>query len=330
MTSNADINGQRKTVLITGGAGFIGSHLVERLLADGFAVTVIDDFNDFYDPGLKRRNLSVAASDPGFRLVEADILVPTSLANVFAEQKFDVIFHLAARAGVRPSLERPLLYQKVNVEGTYALLEMARTAGVKKFIFGSSSSVYGVRDGGPFREQDLLENPASPYAASKIAGEAICRVYAHLYDMQILCLRFFTVFGPRQRPDLAINKFARLIAARSPVPLFGDGDSARDYTYVDDIVELLVRAMRYDQSRFEIINAGGEEPLRLNELIKMIGDVLGIEPVVKPMPPQAGDVPMTWADMTKATQLLGYRPQVSKREGIRRFVEWMRAEDRGR
>jgi UDP-glucuronate 4-epimerase len=313
-------------VLVTGGAGFIGSHLVDRLLGtERCAVTVVDDFDDFYDPALKRANVAPHEGDPTFRLVEADLLDDGTMADVFAAERFDAVVHLAARAGVRPSLADPLLYQRVNVEGTYRLLELSRSAAVPKFVFGSSSSVYGARSAVPFRETDDVSRPVSPYAATKLAAEAACHVYAHLYGMRVACLRFFTVYGPRQRPDLAIRKFAELMLAGRPVPLFGDGRTARDYTYVDDVVDGVVAAIGYDATPFEIVNLGGEHPVPLDEVVRTIAAALGVHPAVEWLPEQPGDVPLTCASVERARALLGYEPKVRFEEGIARFVEWLAA-----
>jgi UDP-glucuronate 4-epimerase len=313
-----------RSILVTGGAGFIGSHLVDRLLASGeWAVTVVDDLNGFYDPALKRANVAHHAADPAFRLVEAHLVDERAMSGVFARDRFDAIVHLAARAGVRPSLADPLLYQRVNVEGTYRLLELARANGVGRFVFGSSSSVYGVRSEVPFRETDPVGHPASPYAATKIAGEAACHAYAHLYGMGVVCLRFFTVYGPRQRPDLAIRKFATLMTEGRAVPVFGDGTTARDYTYVDDIVDGVVAALAYDATGYEVINLGDERPTTLADLVRIVGGALGVEPRVEWLPEQPGDVPLTFASVEKARALLGYEPKVPIEQGIARFVEWL-------
>ena len=291
-----------KNILITGGAGFIGSHLVDRLLAEGgWRITVVDDFNDFYDPAIKRENVRTRLSNPDFQLVEADIRNPTALEPAFNETAFDCIVHLAARAGVRPSLKEPRLYVETNINGTLNLLELSRTHGVKQFVFGSSSSVYGMNPKVPFSEDDPIFNPISPYAATKAAGELICHSYAHLYDMRIVCLRFFTVYGARQRPDLAIHKFAKLISSGKPIPVFGDGTTRRDYTYVDDIIAGVRAAMDYDQSNYEIINLGESRTVELRELISLIERALGRTAVIDRQPPQPGDVPQTFADICQGS-----------------------------
>jgi UDP-glucuronate 4-epimerase len=314
-----------KNILITGGAGFIGSHLVDRLLAEGgWRITVVDDFNDFYDPAIKRENVRERLVNPNFKLVEADIRNHEALAAAFGETRVDCIVHLAARAGVRPSLKEPRLYVETNINGTLNLLELARTHGVKQFVFGSSSSVYGLSSKVPFSEDEPVLNPISPYAATKAAGELICHSYAHLYDMRIVCLRFFTVYGARQRPDLAIYKFAKLISAGKPIPVFGDGTTCRDYTYIDDIIAGVRAAIDYDQSYYEVINLGESRTVELRELIKLLEKVLDRHAEVDRQPPQPGDVPQTFADITKARRLLGYNPQTQIEEGIGRFVEWFR------
>lgn len=318
-----------KTILVTGGAGFIGSHLVDRLMAGGDArVVVVDNFNDFYDPAAKRANIARHLGRSRFELVEADICDQAAMEALFDRFDFDCVVHLAARAGVRPSLEQPLLYEETNVRGTYVLLEAARRHSVGRFIFGSSSSVYGENSKVPFSEDDPLSGPVSPYAATKIAGEAACHVYSHLYDMQIICLRFFTVYGARQRPDLAIHKFARLISQGRPIPVFGDGSSRRDYTYIDDIVDGMMAALEYDGSQFEVINLGNSHPVELRRLIELLESALGKKAVLDRRPPQPGDVPVTHADISKARRLLGYDPKTSIEAGIEKFVEWFKSEAR--
>ena len=320
-----------KNILITGGAGFIGSHLVDRLLAEGgFGITVVDDFNDFYDPDIKRENLRAALSNPNFKLVKADIRDRAALEKVFDAKAFDCIVHLAARAGVRPSLKEPRLYVETNINGTLNLLDLARAHGVKHFVFGSSSSVYGLNAKVPFSEADPIFNPISPYAATKAAGELLCHSYAHLYDMRIVCLRFFTVYGARQRPDLAIHKFARLISEGQSIPVFGDGMTRRDYTYIDDIVSGVRAAMDYDQSNYEVINLGESRTVELRELISLIEKALDRRAEIDRQPLQPGDVTQTFADISKARRLLGYQPQTQIEEGIEKFVEWFRANNSAR
>src|SRR5258707_10460079 len=312
-----------KNILITGGAGFIGSHLVDRLLREGvWRITVVDDFNDFYDPSIKRENLSSLISNPDFRLVAADIRNQEALSQAFSETNFDCIVHLAARAGVRPSLKEPRLYVETNINGTLNLLELARVRGVKQFVFGSSSSVYGLNAKVPFAEVDQIFNPISPYAATKAAGELLCHSYAHLYDMRVVCLRFFTVYGARQRPDLAIHKFARLITAGRPIPVFGDGTTRRDYTYIDDIVAGVRAAMDYEASKCEIINLGESRTVELRELISLLEKALDLRAVIDRQPLQPGDGSQTFADITKARRLVGYDPQTQIEEGIEKFDGW--------
>ena len=318
-----------KHILITGGAGFIGSHLVDRLLTEGYGpVSVVDDFNDFYDPAIKRANVSRHEQDSNYQLFEADIRDRASLQRIFADNAFDCIVHLAARAGVRPSLAEPLLYAETNINGTMNLLELARVHGVKQFIFGSSSSVYGINAKVPFSEDDPIRQPISPYAATKAAGELICHAYTHLYGMRSICLRFFTVYGPRQRPDLAIHKFARLISAGKPIPVFGDGTTRRDYTFIDDIIAGVRAAIDYDKSDYEVINLGESRTVELRELIALIEKELGVTAKLDRQPLQPGDVPQTFADITKARQLLGYDPQTQIEGGIKKFVEWFQNRER--
>jgi UDP-glucuronate 4-epimerase len=313
--------------LVTGGAGFIGSHLAERLLSRGAEVEVVDDFNDFYDPDLKRQNLEACRGSGEVVLHEGDIRDAAFVDDVIGKGGFDLVFHLAARAGVRPSIAEPLLYEETNVRGTANLLESCRRHGVDRLIFGSSSSVYGVNSKVPFSEDDPILNPISPYAATKIAGEMLCHVYSHLYGMRITSVRFFTVYGPRQRPDLAIHKFAKLMAAGRAIPVFGDGTAARDYTYVDDIVDGLMAVSDGDWG-WEIVNLGDSNPVQLSRLIELLEDSLGIEARRDVQAPQPGDVPITFADIGKARRLLGYEPRVPIEDGIRRFAAWFREHGR--
>lgn len=310
--------------LVTGGAGFIGSHVCERLLRDGHGVWAFDDLNDFYDPQCKRRNLrEIQALARPFEFFHGDLTDRTALDELFSAVKFDQIIHLAARAGVRPSLEQPALYQRVNVEGTVNLLEAAREAGVKKITMASSSSVYGVNAKVPFSESDPIFSAISPYAASKLACEALGHTWHHLYQMDVAMLRFFTVYGPRQRPDLAIHKFTRLIDAGKPIPVFGDGSTARDHTHVADILEGIIACTRREFG-FEIINLGESQTVKLSELIALIEAALGKTAVIDRQPLQPGDVPITYADISKAQKLLGYQPQVKVEKGIPLFVDWFR------
>ena len=318
---------EKRSALITCGAVFIGSHLVDRLLAEGrWRVTVVDDFNDFYAPEAKRANVREHLRDENYRLVEADIRDSAALASLFAGERFDVIVHLAARAGVRPSLQQPLLYEETNVRGTLNLLEQARAHEIRQFVFGSSSSVYGINAKVPFSEDDPIRRPISPYAATKAAGELLCHTYSHLYSIRCVALRFFTVYGARQRPDLAIHKFARLISAGLPLPVFGDGTTRRDYTYIDDIIAGVRAAMDYTASQYDIFNLGESRTVELRELIALLEKELGRTAIIDRQPPQPGDVPQTFADITKARRLLGYDPQTQIEEGIRRFVKWFREE----
>jgi UDP-glucuronate 4-epimerase len=316
---------QPSKFLITGGAGFIGSHLVDRLLATNAEhIAVVDDFNDFYNPDIKRDNIRDHLRDSRYQLVEADIRDRASLDQALANDDFDCIVHLAARAGVRPSLTQPQLYNETNITGTLNLLEFARQHNIKQFVFGSSSSVYGINAKVPFSEDDPIRQPISPYAATKGAGELLCHTYSHLYGMRCICLRFFTVYGPRQRPDLAIHKFAQLISEGKPIPVFGDGTTRRDYTYVDDIIDGVVAAIQYDKSDYEVINLGESRTVELRELIALLEKELDTHAIIDRQPPQPGDVPQTFADITRARALLGYNPQTQIEDGLRRFVDWFR------
>jgi UDP-glucuronate 4-epimerase len=320
-----------KSILVTGGAGFIGSHLVDRLLSEGdWRITVVDDFNDFYSPAIKRDNIREHLANQNYKLVEADVRDNVALEIAFADTNFDCIVHLAARAGVRPSLNEPQLYVETNINGTMNLLELARKRGVKQFVFGSSSSVYGVNEKIPFAEDDPIFNPISPYAATKAAGELICHTYSHLYDMRIVCLRFFTVYGARQRPDLAIHKFAKLISEGKPIPVFGDGSTRRDYTYSDDIIAGVRAAIDYDKTNYEVINLGESRTVELSELIALIETELGRRAEIDRQPLQPGDVPQTFADISKAKRLLNYNPQTQIETGIKRFIEWFKASHNNR
>jgi UDP-glucuronate 4-epimerase len=307
-------------VLVTGGAGFIGSHLVDSLLRDGCRVTAIDNFDPFYDRSLKLANIAQHRDGALWRLVEGDIRDAALLQTLPAD--IDVIVHLAAAAGVRPSIADPVRYQEINVGGTQNLLELARARGIRQFVFGSSSSVYGVNPRVPWSEDDHML-PISPYASTKISGELLGHVYAHLHGIRFIALRFFTVYGPRQRPDLAIHKFTKLMLAGEPVPLYGDGSTRRDYTYVDDIVAGLRAAMRYDRTPFEIVNLGNNHTVSLMELVRELEDVLGITAVIDRRPDQPGDVSQTWANIDKARRLLGYEPATAFAEGLRHFAEWI-------
>lgn len=312
-----------KKVLITGGAGFIGSHLAEQLLREGsWHVTIVDDLNDFYDPAIKRTNLKEIRQTGDFEFIEADIREPEALQPIFEGNRFDVIVHLAARAGVRPSLKEPRLYAETNINGTLNLLELARDFEVPQFVFGSSSSVYGINEKVPFAEEDPIRNPISPYASTKAAGELICHTYSHLFDIRTVCLRFFTVYGARQRPDLAIHKFSKLIHEGKPIQVYGDGSTRRDYTYIDDIISGVRAAIDYTETRHEVINLGESETTELSRLIELLEHALGRKAVIDRRPMQPGDVPITYADISKARKLLGYDPQTKIEEGIPKFVEW--------
>jgi UDP-glucuronate 4-epimerase len=308
-------------VLVTGGAGFIGSHVSERLLADGHDVAIVDELNDFYAPDLKRENLDAIRTRGPVQFYQVDICNEARIRTVFEETHPDLVIHLAGRAGVRPSLEQPLLYERVNVYGTLVLLEACRRMNIKRFVLASSSSVYGAANRVPFHEDDRVDWPISPYAATKIAAERVCYTYSHLYGMRIVCLRFFTVYGPRQRPDLAIRKFTDLISRGAPVPVFGDGTTSRDYTFIRDIVNGVMAAARYDCS-YEVFNLGNSNPVTLSTLIRTIEAATGKTAVINRLPDQPGDVPITYADVSKANRLLGYAPATPFSEGIREFVDW--------
>ena len=312
-------------ILVTGGAGFIGSHVVDRLLALGHRVVALDDLNNYYNPAFKRKNLAGALKNPRFRLVKGDISNLTKVRKTFSDTKPSIIIHLAARAGVRPSLKDHFLYQRVNVQGTLNMLECARSFKVKKFVFGSTSSVYGTNSKVPFSEEDPLFNIVSPYAATKLAGEAFCRTYSHLYSMDIAVLRFFSVYGPRGRPDMAVRNFSEKILDGKSIDMFGDGSSSRDHTYIDDIVEGIVAATQ-KKIGFEIFNLGGSKTTSLHDLIGLIEKAAGKPAKIKRLPNQAGDVPQTFADIQKAQRFLGYNPKTPIEEGIPKFMEWLKKE----
>ncbi|HXV75406.1 MAG TPA: GDP-mannose 4,6-dehydratase [Candidatus Polarisedimenticolaceae bacterium] len=313
------------SILITGGAGFIGSHLSERLLADGRPVVVLDNFDSFYDPAIKRRNVAGLSADGRFRLVEGDIRDSATLDALLAAHPVSAVVHLAARAGVRPSIADPALYTSVNLDGTTALLEACRRHSIDRLVFGSSSSVYGNNDKVPFSEDDRVDRPISPYGATKKAGEVLCYSFHHLTGMKIACLRFFTVFGPRQRPEMAIHKFARRLAAGEAVDQYGDGSSARDYTYVSDIVEGIVRAL--DRSTgYHVWNLGGSQTTTLGDLVRKIAAGLGVPPRVRQLPPQPGDVDRTWADVSRARAELDWAPLIPFDAGLERFLDWFRSQ----
>lgn len=315
-----------RNILVTGGAGFIGSHLVEKLLGEGdWQVTVIDDFNDFYSPEFKHANIIGFLENPRFSLYETNICDAEKLRGIFAENKFDAIVHLAARAGVRPSLVQPELYAQTNINGTLNLLELAKEYGVGQFVFGSSSSVYGINCKVPFSEKDQIQQPISPYAATKAAGELLCHTYSHLYPIRTICLRFFTVYGARQRPDLAIRKFSQLIMENKPIPFFGDGTTRRDYTYIDDIIQGVRAAIDYTETNHEVFNLGESQTVELKHLIELLEENLGEKAIINQQPMQPGDVPQTFADVTKAQNLLGYNPQTKIEDGIKKFTDWIKS-----
>jgi UDP-glucuronate 4-epimerase len=314
-------------ILLTGCAGFIGSHTLDRLLKDGHQVIGIDNFDPFYDRSLKVANIAAHADHSGFELLEAD------LADVEAYQKLkfmvgkepvDAIIHLAAKAGVRPSIEDPVGYQRANVIATQNLLEYTKDEGIKQFVFASSSSVYGVNPNVPWSERHDVSGPISPYASTKVSCELLGHVYSHLYGIRFLGLRFFTVYGPRQRPDLAINKFVRLIEAGEPIPVFGDGSTRRDYTYIADIVEGILGSLHYKGSNYEVINLGNDQTVTLSEMIKTIEEVVGKSAIIDRQSEQPGDVPQTWADVSKANKLFNYKPAITFKEGVTEFYKWQK------
>ena len=307
-------------ILVTGGAGFIGSHLVEKLLSLGHDIAILDDFNDFYDPQIKRQNIAAVAKD--VEIHHLDLRDSGAVRNLFHREKFEAIAHLAARAGVRPSIQNPQLYYDTNVDGTLHLLDAARVTGVERFIFASSSSVYGNSKSVPFSEDRQLIQTLSPYGATKIAGEFLCSTYSHLYGMRVVALRYFTVYGPRQRPDLAIHQFTRRIHAGKPIDQFGDGTTRRDYTYIDDIIQGTIAALKYDGPMFDIFNLGENETIQLRDLIAGIENALGEKAKINRLPEQPGDMPVTYADISKARELLGYNPSTRLSDGLPRFIEW--------
>jgi len=307
-------------ILVTGGAGFIGSHLVEKLLAKGHEVSILDDFNDFYDPQIKRENIAAVAQDVTIHHV--DLRDNDTVRPLFAREKFEAIAHLAARAGVRPSIQNPQLYYDTNVAGTLHLLEAARASGVGRFIFASSSSVYGAAKLVPFSEAEHLTQTLSPYAATKIGGEFLCSTYSHLYKLRIVALRYFTVYGARQRPDLAIHQFTKKIHAGDSIDQFGDGSTRRDYTYIDDIIQGTMAALKYEGPMFDVFNLGESETIQLKDLIAAIEKVLGKKAKINQLPEQPGDMPLTCADISKARKLLGYNPKTKFDVGLPRFIDW--------
>jgi UDP-glucuronate 4-epimerase len=307
-------------VLVTGGAGFIGSHMVDALLTDGHTVSVIDDFNDFYDPKIKRKNLGPVLDD--IRLHSIDIRDKDAVLSTFSVERPDAVVHLAARAGVRPSIESPELYLATNINGTFHLLEAAKEYGVKRFVFASSSSVYGASGVAPFREDQVLNQTLSPYASTKLACEHLCSHYSYLYQMGVICLRFFTVYGPRQRPDLAIHKFTDLIYRGKPIDVYGDGTALRDFTYIEDIIQGVVASINHEGAPFDIFNLGESQPIELREVIAKIETTLEKKATINTLPPVPGDMPATYADISKARRLLGYAPTTPIQSGLRKFIEW--------
>ena len=307
-------------VLVTGGAGFIGSHMVDALLTGGHTVSVIDDFNDFYDPKIKRKNLDPVLDD--IRLHSIDIRDKDAVLSTFSVERPDAVLHLAARAGVRPSIESPELYLATNINGTFHLLEAAKEYGVKRFVFASSSSVYGASGVAPFREDQVLNQTLSPYASTKLACEHLCSHYSYLYQIGVICLRFFTVYGPRQRPDLAIHRFTDLIYRGKPIDVYGDGTARRDFTYIEDIVQGVVASINHDGAPFDIFNLGESEPIELREVIAKIETTLEKKATINTLPPVPGDMPATYADISKARRLLGYTPTTPIQSGLRKFIEW--------
>jgi len=311
-------------VLVTGAAGFIGSHLVDSLLYDGHSVTAVDNFDPFYDRATKERNIERHRQHSGWRLIECDLRDATQLRS--SPGVYDAIVHLAAKAGVRPSIVDPIAYQDVNVRGTQNLLELARDWGVKQFVFASSSSVYGVNPRVPWSEDDHVLQPISPYASTKVSGELLGHVYRHLYGIRFIALRLFTVYGPRQRPDLAIHKFARLMLAGREIPVFGDGSTRRDYTYVDDIIEGIRAAIDYDGAPYDVMNLGNNQTISLLEMIRGLEGALGVSARLDWQPEQPGDVPQTWANIERATDRLGYGPRTPYAEGVVKFVQWLQTQ----
>jgi UDP-glucuronate 4-epimerase len=311
-----------KSILITGGAGFIGSHAAQRFLRDGWSVGVLDDFNDFYDPAVKESNIAKLVGSA--QLYRADIRKEAEVEQVLGAG-WDMVLHLAARAGIRPSIADPRLYVETNVTGTLNVLEAARRAGVERFLFASSSSVYGAEAQIPFRESAALTRTLSPYAATKIAGEQLCSTYAHLHGMRVVALRFFTVYGPGQRPDLAIHKFTKAIFEGLPIDQYGEGQTRRDYTYIDDIVQGVRAAADYEGPAYDVFNLGGSQTVALRELIEKLEAVSGKKATIRRCPEQPGDMPATWADISKARDLLGYSPDTNIDEGLAKFVDWYRS-----
>jgi UDP-glucuronate 4-epimerase len=315
-------------ILLTGCAGFIGSHTLDRLLADGHHVIGVDNFDPFYDRALKNANIEQHADNPSFELIEGDLAEPTTYNKInfqLGGSAPDAIIHLAAKAGVRPSIEDPVGYQRANVIATQNLLEFAKENDIKQFVFASSSSVYGVNSNVPWSEKHDVSGPISPYASTKVSCELLGHVYSHLYGIRVLGLRFFTVYGPRQRPDLAINKFVRLIEAGEAIPVFGDGSTRRDYTYIADIVEGILGSLHYTGSNYEVINLGNDQTVTLSQMIETIEEVVGKKAIINRLPQQPGDVPQTWADVSKAGELFDYKPTMTFKQGVTEFYKWQKA-----
>ncbi len=324
MNSTSRLTSRASHALVTGGAGFIGSHLVDRLLADGWRVTTVDNFDPFYDPAMKRDNIAKHLANERFRLAEMDICDDEALFTL--DGSFDVIVHLAAKAGVRPSIADPIGCQRTNVLGTQNVLEFARQRDIKQFVFGSSSSVYGVNPEVPWREDQAVLQPISPYAATKVAGELLGHVYSYLYGIRFIALRFFTVYGPRQRPDLAIHKFASLMLKGKPVPIYGDGSSARDYTYISDVVEGILAALTFNQVPYDVLNLGNGRATKLLDMVACLEEALETKAQLRYVGRQAGDVPLTCADVSKAQRMLGYEPATTLGTGIEKFVVCLRSQ----
>lgn len=312
-----------KTILITGGAGFIGSHLADKLLGYGNNIIVVDNMNNFYSPSIKQKNIEHNLTNERYCFYKVDIENINEIENIFKKNKIDTVVHLAARAGVRPSIDNPESYVKTNILGTVNILELMKKYEIKKMVFASSSSVYGNCPENIFSETLKISEPISPYAATKSACEQFCYTYHKLYGINIVALRFFTVYGPRQRPDLAIHKFARLIKQEKPIPVFGDGLTKRDYTYIDDIIQGVISAIEYNKTGYEIINLGGGEPVTLNRMIEELEKYLHKKAIINRMPMQKGDVDKTVSDITKAEKLLNYHPETSFTEGIKKFTDWL-------
>jgi len=316
-------------ILITGGAGFIGSNLIRTLFKNepGIMITCIDNFDPFYSADLKQLNIRDFKANPDFYFLYNDIAVTSAqeLCELIPEP-VDVIVHIAAKAGVRPSIENPLSYQQTNIIGLQTMLDVAKQKGIKQFVFASSSSVYGVNDHYPWKEDEQLL-PISPYAMTKLSGEMLGHVYSKLFGIRFMALRFFTVYGPSQRPDLAIHKFTKAILAGKPITMYGDGNSSRDYTYVDDIVQGIIAAMHYDKSGFEIMNLGNSYAITLQELVTSLEEITGKKAIIEQYPDQPGDVPKTFADITKAKELFGYNPQMQLKDGLKKFYDWFKTNE---